>query len=205
MNLGGGTIGPGDFGQEAGALPGLAGASGLGLTGLGTMGLGAIVGGIGAYGQSQAAQGISQSSQNIAQLQMQQNKVQWNQAQLTSRRNSMQELRNAQQARSYAQSSATNQGAQFGSGLQGGYGQIAGQAGTNLLGINQNLKLGEQAYNINQGISTQEMNIAKYQGQASMWAGLGSIGGGLSGLGGSLTNSATNPGGSLFGGPNAGV
>lgn len=185
-----------------GSLPGLAGASGMGLSGLGTMGLGAVIGGIGAYGQYEAAQGISQSSQNIAKLQQQQNQVNWTQAQLSSRRNSLQEIRNAQQARSYATSSATSQGAQFGSGLQGGLGQISGQAGTNLLGLSQNLQLGAQSYALNQSISGQEMNIAKYQGQQSMWAGLGSIGGGMSSFGKSLVDSSTNPSGSLFGGPN---
>jgi len=40
-----------------------------------------------------------------------------------------------QRARSLALSTATNQGAQFGTGLQGGYGQISGESGTNMLGI----------------------------------------------------------------------
>lgn len=190
-------------GVIGGSLPGLAGASGLGQAGLGLEAGGLALGAVGAYGQYQAAQGISQSSQNIAALQQQSNAVNWQQAQLKGRRSSMEVLRNEQRARSLALSNSVNQGAQFGSGLSGGYGQIAGQAGTNLVGIRQGLEFGAKQYAINQSISSQEQQIAKYQGQASMWQGLSGAGSGATSLGGSLVSSATNPSGSLFGGPNA--
>jgi hypothetical protein len=52
---------------------------------------------------------------------------------------------------------ATGAGAQFGSGLQGAYGQISGQSGVNLLGIRQNLELGRNIFDINAGISQQQI------------------------------------------------
>lgn len=180
------------------APPGLGGASALGQAGLGLEGVGlaaSIVGGIGA---SQAQQGIAQSSSNIAALQQQQNQVNWTQAQMNGRRQMIQNIRNEQQARSTALTAATAGGAQFGSGLQGGYGQIGGQTGTNAMQISQGLQFGQQSYNINQSISGQEMNIAKYQGQAAMWQGLTGAGSGATSLGSSLVSSATNPSGSLF-------
>lgn len=184
------------------ALPGLAGASSLGGAGLGLEGIGLAGQAVAGYGEYQAQQGISQSSQNIAALQQQQNAVNWTGAQLSARRSQMEVLRNEQRARSLALSNSANQGAQFGSGLSGGYGQISGQTGNNLLGINQNLSLGAQSYAINNSISGQEQNIAKYQGQAAMWQGLSGASGGATSLGSSFISSSTNPSGSLFGGPN---
>ena len=181
-------------------LPNIAGASGLGQAGLGLEGLGLATSLVGGYFGSQAQQGIATSSGNIAALQEQANQVKWTQARLGARRQQMEVLRNEQRARSLALSNSVNQGAQFGSGLQGGYGQIEGESGNNLLGINQNLSLGAQMNTINQSISGQEMNIAKYQGQAAMWQGISSAGSGATSLGSSLVGSATNPSGSLFSG-----
>lgn len=182
-------------GGVLGGLPGLAGASAFGQAGLGLEGVGLAAGAIGAYGQYEAQQGISQSSQNIAQLQQQSNTIKFNQAKISARRNQMEVLRNEQRARSLALSNSVNQGAQFGSGLQGGYGQIAGQSNTNLLGISQNLQTGQQLYDVNQSISSQEQQISKYQGQAAMWQGVSSLGGGASSLGSSFVKSSTNPSG----------
>lgn len=180
-----------------GGLPGLAGSGSAGLPfAAGGLALGVA----GAYGQYQAAQGISQSSQNIAALQQQANAINWQQAQLQGRRSSMEVLRNEQRARSLALSNSVNQGAQFGSGLSGGYGQIAGQAGNNLLGIHQGLEFGARQYAVNQSISAQEQQIAKYQGQSSMWQGISGIGGGLTSAGSSITSAMTNPSGNPFAG-----
>lgn len=180
------------------ALPGLAGASAFGQAGLGLEGIGlagAIVGGIGSYG---AAQGIASASGNIAALQQQSNAVKWKQAQLSGRRGQLEAIRNEQKARSLALSNATNQGAGFGSGLQGGYGQIGGETGNILTNISQGLQFGRQQYDINQSISAQEQQISKYQGQAAMWQGISGAGAGVTSLGSSFVKSATNPSGSLF-------
>src|SRR5580765_8302042 len=112
--------------------------------GIGLEGVGAATSLVGGYLGYQAGKGEYQAQSNIAEMQQQINKLHVNQMELTGRRNSMEVLRNEQKARSLALSGATNQGAAFGSGLQGGYGQISGQGGTNLLGIAQNLSLGRQ-------------------------------------------------------------
>lgn len=84
--------------------------------------------------------------------------------------------RNAMMARATALASATNQGAQFGSGLQGGYGQIAGRAGNQDLSATQSQQLGQQTFNAHQ----------KYY-NASVFTDIGS---GLYSLGGSMINNA---------------
>jgi hypothetical protein len=52
-------------------------------------------------------------------------------------------IRNAIMARAIAQTNAANQGALFGSGLQGGYGQIAGRSGNQIVATNQNQEIGQ--------------------------------------------------------------
>lgn len=76
---------------------------------------------------------------------------------LDARRKQMENLRQTQRARSLALASATGSGAQFSSGLQGGYGQISGQSNTNASGIRQNLELGRDIFNINAGISDNQI------------------------------------------------
>jgi len=76
---------------------------------------------------------------------------------LTGRRDQMEQFRQAQRARSASLVAATGAGSQFGSGLQGAYGQISGQSGVNLLGIRQNLALGRNIFDLNAGISQQQM------------------------------------------------
>src|SRR6267154_399541 len=110
-------------------FPEMASPAGLGMEGLG-LGFQAV----GAYAGYQAQQGISQSNQNIAKDQQAINQQNLMQMKLNARRAQTEVIRNAQSARSMALASATGQGAQFGSGLQGGYGQIQGRSGTNLLG-----------------------------------------------------------------------
>jgi len=62
---------------------------------------------------------------------------------LDARRRNLEIVRNQQRGRSMALAAATAQGARRGSGLQGGYAQISGQTGVNMLGVNQNLQIGE--------------------------------------------------------------
>lgn len=102
---------------------------------------------------------------------------------LDARRKQMELLRNAQKARALALTNATSQGAGQGSGLQGGYGQISGDAGNTLGGINQNLDIGRSIFGLNSQISQENLNLAKAGQQAA-------LGQGLSSFGGSLINSA---------------
>jgi hypothetical protein len=85
-------------------------------------------------------------------------------------------IRESMAARSLALSNATSQGAQAGSGLQGGYGQISGQTNTNIQGVNQQQQLGAQLFSANrQQVSGNSMS---------------NFGSGLRALGSDLYNSA---------------
>jgi hypothetical protein len=173
-------------------LPGLAGASGTNLGGLAASGGGAIGSLVAGLGGLSDASGIAKSSSNIAALQQQMNSVKWNQTQLNFNRSQLQNLRNAQQGRSVALANASGSGAQFGSALGGGLGNISGEAGTTAVSLSQNEQNAQQEYNINQSIGSQEQQISKYQGDAAMWAGIGKIAGGLTSFGTSLVGVGTN-------------
>lgn len=82
---------------------------------------------------------------------------------LDARRRSLEVLRNQQRARAVALTNANAQGAARGSGLQGGYGQIAGQSGVNLLGISQNLQIGQNIFGLNNQITDQKQAYADLQ------------------------------------------
>lgn len=163
--------------------------------GLAMEGGGLVASGVGAYMGMQAQQGISQAQQNIYGDQSAINAQNVIQMKLNARRASMEVLRNNQRARAMALNSSTGQGAQFGSGLSGGYGQIAGMAGTNLLGINQNLKIGETISTYNQDITNQQMQMSKYQSQAATAQGISSLGSGAFSMGQGLVSYGTNKGG----------
>lgn len=100
-------------------------------------------------------------------------------AELDARRKMLEMVRNQNRARSMALSNATAQGAQYGTGLQGGYGQISGVSNTNLLGVSQNLGFGEQLFGINGNISQQRINYAQAGGDLATAQGLSSLGGSI--------------------------
>lgn len=93
-------------------------------------------------------------------------------------------IREAQMARAVALSNATSEGAEDGSGLQGGYGQISGRAGSSIVGVNAGEKIGSTIFNAN--------------AQQARANGLISTGQGVTGLGsffgqfGSYLNNRTN-------------
>ena len=182
-------------------FPGMdAGAVAMGPAGAGLEALGMAGQAVSAYMGYQAQQGISQVNQNIAKDQQAINQQNLTQMKLNARRAQMEVLRNHQRARSMALSSSTGQGAQFGSGLQGGYGQVGGMSGTNLLGINQNLRIGETISTYNQDITNQQLALAKYGGQASTAQGVGQLSSGAFSLGQGMVSYGTpskyNPGAS---------
>lgn len=94
------------------------------------------------------------------------------QQQLESARMRRQTVRESLRARALATATAFSQGAGGGSGLQGGYGQIAGQANRGLLGINQNEQIGN--------------NIFAANARAGQAASLANTGAGLTSLGGQI-------------------
>lgn len=154
----------------------------------------------GAFGSVSAAQAQEKAQEQQIGLERQGENVRSDYMEVTSRRESLQALRNNQRARSMALNSSTNQGAQQGSGLSGGYGQIAGMSNTNLAGIDQNLQFGRQTFGINEQISQTKIDQAKAGSQAATAQGWSSLGGSLIGgmgmgkqLAGSFGPSA-NPG-----------
>lgn len=195
------------------------GAGGGALSGFMTAGLGAISGNplaigagalgigmsiIGGFGQADAAKKTSESQQRIAALEQRQDAARRQAMELSAKRQQMEVLRNAQRARSLALNNATSQGAQFGSGLQGGYGQVQGAANWNNLGITQNLNLGEQMFDLNAQISQQKQSIAGYSSQSATYGGIGKLGSTLTGSFGPIKNLSQQAAGDQSGGGSAG-
>lgn len=133
----------------------------------------------GAQQQHQAATRQNDIQQNIVKDQQAIETEKFNFMQVDARRRQLEVFRNVQRAKSLALTNATSKGAQFGSGLQGGYGQIEGEAGTQLTAISQNLASGERMYNINTDISGQKGLLAQAGLQSSTGAGLSSLGGSI--------------------------
>lgn len=160
----------------------------------------AIVQSQGAMLQAQGAREQAQASQKIAGFEMDIEAQKRAAMELDANRKNLEILRNAQRARAMGLTTATSQGANKGSGLQGGYGQVSGQTTDNLLGVSQNLDIGRNIFDINALISEQKMAIAKSgeliaqgggitsqgAGMASAAGGQMAIGQGLSSLGGSI-------------------
>lgn len=149
------------------------------------------------------AQNQANASMEIANLDKQVNEQRRQQMVLTAQRQQLQTIRYSQLARSMALTSATSQGAQFGSGLQGGYGQISGDKNTNLLGVNQNLEIGQNIFNLDNLMDDQKIKLAQYGADMAKLQGKSSTGAGLSSLGSSV-GKAAGPLGSLLGGFGAG-
>jgi hypothetical protein len=145
---------------------------GMTLAGLGTSIFGTISG-MGAANQSSAL------AQQNAGLEMQVNSQRKQAMEVDARRRQLDVVRNNQRARSMAQTTATSEGAQFGSGLQGAYGQISGQAGFNLQGINQNLAIGRNIFGLDTQISQNKIQMAGLEGQQATDQGIGQLGGDL--------------------------
>lgn len=110
---------------------------------------------------------------------------------LSAHRQQLEILRNNQRARATAMTNATSQGAQFGSGLQGGLAQIEDQGLFNLAGVNQNLEIGEAMFGINKQITGQKQQLAQVQGQMATDQGISSLGGALVKAGPTVGNIAS--------------
>lgn len=126
---------------------------------------------------------------------------------LDARRKSLQTMRQAQQARSAGLAAATNQGAggdllQGGnSGYAGGQAQVRGDETTNLLGINQNLTIGRNIFDLNSKISDQSVAQAYAQQSMQQSQGFSQLGTSLVGSAGAfgrLTSGGVGGGGSPY-------
>lgn len=158
--------------------------------------------GLSIFGGSQKAKAsaeIAGAQQQIAGYEMQQDEVRRQAMHLSARRQQIEVLRNQQRAQSLALQNATTQGGQFGSGLQGGLGQISGATQWNLSGIQSSLASGEQMFDLNRMIGGQRQRIAAAGGQAATASGISSIGssllGSVTGLGKIQGGNTTGDGG----------
>lgn len=159
--------------------------------------------GMSLFGGMQATDAAKQKAaaqRQIAGFEMQQDDIRRKAMELSAHRQQVEVLRNAQRARSLALNNATSQGAQGGSGLQGGFGQIAGAAAWNNSGIQANLGFGEQMFDLNKMINQQKMNISDSDSSAATAAGIGKIGSTLTNSFGPIKNISQTLGGSTSGG-----
>lgn len=122
--------------------------------------------------QSQVSVGIASDEQKI-------NAQKQQQMQLEARRSQLENFRNAQRLRAQSTAAAVNQGAQLGSGLQGGLAGITAQATENSRSINQGVEISQNIFGINNDISSKKMQLAQLGGQSAEAQGMQSLGGAL--------------------------
>lgn len=179
--------------------------------GIQAVGLGLqIFGGFSQANKSKQASGVNR---DIAQQEQAINAAKARQMELEGRRTQVENIRNSQRARAMATQAATTQGAQFGTGLQGGLAQVQDKMAWNMLGVDQALATGREINSYNDKISQDKMRLADIGADAATGAGWSSLGGALlksgsifgqvsQGFGGGSQQSMSNPYGSM---PQAGV
>jgi len=162
---------------------------GLGLAGLGLSLFGGAKQADISKQQAQLSAQVAGVSGQIAgdELQVQAQKKQ--QMELEANRQQLQNFRNVQQARARSLASATTQGAEFGSGLEGGLASASDQGNVNALGINQNLEIGRNIFGIDTDISQKKIQIAGLQSQSALLGGKAATDQGITSLGGALLKS----------------
>lgn len=163
-------------------------------------GLGVSLFGMGKSSQlaSQEAGVASQEanvSKQITQLQMQENEQRRLAMQISARRSQTEMIRKAQLVASQGLVAGAAQGASFGSGVAGGQFQAQSEAAYNITGVNQNVEIGSNLFDIQNQVSNKQMSMADLQtqmanlkGQQSIWQGISAIGGSLTGSAGPLGN-----------------
>lgn len=143
----GGLAGTGLAGAGAAAGATGAAAAGAATAGAGLAGTLGTIGTLAGTGfQVMGAMQASRAQERMERLRKTQMEVEGN-------RQRRQIIRQAVVARSEALSNATAQGAQAGSGLQGGYAQIGGESGTSVAAVEQNRQLGRSMFDANMALS----------------------------------------------------
>lgn len=136
--------------------------------------------------QAAVAKQQSAVSGDIATQEQGINDVKQRQMEIEGRRMQLETLRNMQRGRAQAIAAATNQGAQFGSGLQGGEGQVEGNGLFNQLGVSYALQGGRDINTFNQSITGDKLKLASLGGQMSDLQGQSASAQGMQSLGGSI-------------------
>lgn len=157
----------------------------FGILGLGLQGAGLITNMIGAGRATQSQKQIAEYERQIEAQKMRA-------MELDAKRRTIEIMRTGQRAQAMALTAASAQGAQYGSGLQGGYAQVAGQTNFNALGVQQNLEIGRNIFDLNSKISDEKMNLFDAQGLMNIGQGLMGMGGALVGAQDKLGNLAGN-------------
>lgn len=130
----------------------------------------------GAFGQASSAKQAAGIQQQMVGTEEQMDTNRQQLMELQGRRSQMEVLRNNQRARSLALNNATGSGSQFGSGLQGGYGQQQGTSGNNLLGIDQNLTIGRSQFALTSQLNQQKIALSGVQSTEATDAAIGGFG-----------------------------
>lgn len=196
-----------DFGDLAG-LGVSAGTGNVLGAGVSAIGLGmSIFGGMQQAGIAKEQAGVSA---DVARQEQGINDQKQQAMELAGRRQQLEIIRNNQRARAMAENSAVNQGAQFGSGLQGGLAQIQDQSTFNLVGVNSALETGRNIAGYNNAISTDKIRLAQLGGDAASAAGFASLGGSImkagpaiGALSGGFGGKSSTAGGNYSGTPGA--
>lgn len=144
-----------------------------------TLSLTAISVGLSAFGMFEKYSGEKAqeaTQEKMIKTEQQQNDLRQRMMNLAASRERMELLRNAQRARSLALAGAARSGAQFGSGLQGGFGQISGA--TNVQGekITQDTEAGNLMFGLQNTLSQEKIEYAKEGGTVNLGQGLMDIG-----------------------------
>lgn len=126
---------------------------------------------------------ISQYDMQIAQQELLADRQRKNAMELDARRKRTENIRQMQLAASVGMQRAVAQGAQFGSGLQSGLGQVTSSGYWNDTGIQQNLEIGRNIFGINEQISGLKIKKAEAGGDLAEAQGIQSLGGSMMKIG----------------------
>ena len=144
---------------------------------IGAVGLGMQI--FGGMGQASASKEAAKISQDEARQEQGINDQKQQAMELSGRRQQMEIIRTNQRARAQALETGVNQGAQFGSGLQGGLAEVTDQSLFNLVGVNSALETGRNINQYNNNITQDKYAMAKAQSSSAQSAGYASLGGAL--------------------------
>lgn len=153
----------------------------------------ALVGGlalsaVGTFMQADASSHLADAQKNVLGEQQKQETIRERAMELDARRRKREVIRQGIIANSQALATATNQGAQLGSGLQGAYGQIQGQQNWTLSGIDSSLGFGKEMFASNRQMLDYRKDEASAGASAAIGAGISSIGGKVAGNAKSFDN-----------------
>lgn len=142
----------------------------------------------GGFKATEEARRQSEINQKISGLEQGVNAQRKQAMELSASRQQLENFRNVQRARAAGMSAAVNQGAQFGSGIQGGQAQAENMGAWNNLGITGNLSIGRNIFGLNDQISAQKAQLSQSQSAQATDAGWASLGGAIVKNSGTISN-----------------